>query len=577
MSVAAASAVALAVSVVQVSAATAAPAGTITELSAGLPVGSAPEEIAPGPDGNLWFVDGGTTAVGRITPAGGVSEFSAGLGSGHDPNAIAPGPDGNVWFTDETSTGAIGQVTPGGTITEFSAGLKPGSAPSFIAPGPDGNLWFTDRGTTPAIGRITPSGTITEFSEGLSPGGFPIAIAPGPDGNLWFTDGGTTKAVGKITPSGTITEFTGLKAGSGPGTIAPGPDGNLWFTEVGSSIAIGRITPSGAITEFSTGLKPGSTPISIAPGADGNVWFTDRGTTPAIGRITSAGTITEFSAGLAAESAPASIAPGPDGGLWFTDLGTTKAIGQVATGAPEALAASPVVSGGAKAGAAQLCSASWSTWAGQQPSASLYGFDGYRWLLDGVQFATGQIYTPTSVNVGHQLSCAETVTYPLPFFVSTSAVSAPSTVVGASPLPVITCCAPAPLRITAAKQSHRVWREGRRLAHISRRPPVGTTFSFTLNQQARVSFAFTQQASGRVLGGRCVAQTKANRAHRSCRRSLTRGSLTIAGHLGSNGVAFQGRLSRSKKLALGTYTLVIVAANAAGRSSPSRLTFTIVK
>jgi streptogramin lyase len=40
--------------------------------------GSDPTEIAPGPDGNLWFIDGGATkAIGRITPTRTITEFSA--------------------------------------------------------------------------------------------------------------------------------------------------------------------------------------------------------------------------------------------------------------------------------------------------------------------------------------------------------------------------------------------------------------------------------------------------------------------------------------------------------------------
>lgn len=65
-----------------------------------------------------------------------------------------PGPDGNMWFTDFGTTKAFGRVTPTGTITEFTGGLNPGAAPLGIAPGADGNLWFADDGATKAIGRI---------------------------------------------------------------------------------------------------------------------------------------------------------------------------------------------------------------------------------------------------------------------------------------------------------------------------------------------------------------------------------------------------------------------------------------
>lgn len=54
--------------------------------------------------------------------------------------------------------------------------------------------------------------------------------------------------------------------------------------------------------------------------------------------------------------------------------------------------------------------------------------------------------------------------------------------------------------------------------------------------------------------------------------------MTFTAHAGANKVAFQGRISPSKKLPPGTYTLIITAANAAGqRSSPESLSFTIVK
>jgi len=138
-----------------------------------------------------------------------------------------------------------------------------------------------------------------------------------------------------------------------------------------------------------------------------------------------------------------------------------------------------------------------------------------------------------------------------------------------------------PPSITAARQSNSRWRDGGKLAQVSkrkRRPPVGTTFSFSLNEPARVSFAFTQQVGGRKVKGNCVAQTRKNRRNRFCKRTVTRGTLSFTGHTGSNKVSFQGRISHSKKLGLGSYTLVITATNAARQhSSPKQLSFTIVK
>ena len=126
------------------------------------------------------------------------------------------------------------------------------------------------------------------------------------------------------------------------------------------------------------------------------------------------------------------------------------------------------------------------------------------------------------------------------------------------PLPSVPSETSPPPVVQHVRQSATRWREGNRLARISRaKPPTGTTFSFSLNQQAIVTFSFTKRASG---------------------RKVTAGRLTFTGHGGTNKVVFQGRISPVKKLKPGYYTLVITATNSAGvRSSPKSLSFTIVK
>ena len=72
--------------------------------------------------------------------------------------------------------------------------------------------------------------------------------------------------------------------------------------------------------------------------------------------------------------------------------------------------------------------------------------------------------------------------------------------------------------------------------------------------------------------------TPRNRSRRPCKRFVAAGSIpTFAGKVGLNRVRFQGRLTSSRRLALGSYRVVLsvvdAAANHSTRNGP---TFTIV-
>jgi streptogramin lyase len=546
------------------------PTGTITEF----PVPTAESGltgIAPGPDGNVWFTEFEADKIARISPTGAVTEFPLPIAEA-GPTDIVMGPDGNMWFTEYGSGKrkgngeTIGRITPSGAITEFTTREKE-TGPESITLGPDGNLWFTEsqRGR---IGRITPSGEVAEFPTKHSPSG----ITAGPDGNVWFTEPYGSK-IGVITPTGTINEFSVPQVGeplenSEPEDITTGPDGNLWFTDRSRS-QIGRITPSGTVTQFPIPTE-NSDPVGIAAGPDGNVWFAESGGDGGgtIGRITPAGTFSGFTP--TANSGPLEIAPGANGEMWFTEQRKNQ-IGEISVGAPEPAIAPGSITGGGLVGTSQTCDLTWNSWGSLQPSPSLFGFDGYHWLLNGAAIASGPSYTPSITQVSDSLVCTETVTYPNPFLVTAGAASQPVTVVAPPPT------------ITAAHESASTWRVGHKLAQISRRrkakaPPVGTTFSFALNEPSTVSFSFTQQVAGSTVNHKCVARTRKNAKHRSCHRTVTVGRLSFAGQIGTNQVVFQGRVSSRTKLAPGRYALVILATNSIGlTSTPVALGFTIRK
>lgn len=144
--------------------------------------------------------------------------------------------------------------------------------------------------------------------------------------------------------------------------------------------------------------------------------------------------------------------------------------------------------------------------------------------------------------------------------------------------------APAPStaapKLSGLRQSHSRWSEGSKLAKLTARRgsiPTGTTFSFTLNQPATVTFTFTRLVSGRKVAGKCRAQNRGNRRHALCKRRVTAGALRLPGHAGLVKVAFQGRVSASKRLRPGAYALAVVARVERRASRPATLRFTIVK
>ena len=108
--------------------------------------------------------------------------------------------------------------------------------------------------------------------------------------------------------------------------------------------------------------------------------------------------------------------------------------------------------------------------------------------------------------------------------------------------------------------------------------PVGTIFSFTLNQKAAVKLSFVRQTPGRRVSGRCAPANRSNRTRAHCRLSRPVGALSFTAHPGQNRAFFDGRISLSQALVPAGYALTLTATNAAGqRSTPRSLHFTVLR
>jgi virginiamycin B lyase len=161
---------------------------------------------------------------------------------------LAPAPDGGVWFTAQAS-GHLGWFEPSTGRTELVS-LGSGSAPHGVIQGPDHAAWVTDGGQN-AIARVSwPQRAVTLYR---LPEGTPYAnlntCAFDGDGDLWFT--GQGGFVGKVAvKSGQVTVKQSPR-GRGPYGICATPAGEIWWCSLaGSFIAhLDRRTGESRIVE----------------------------------------------------------------------------------------------------------------------------------------------------------------------------------------------------------------------------------------------------------------------------------------------------------------------------------------
>lgn len=206
--------------------------------------------ITAGPDGAMWFTVPSQDFIGRITaptdaqatagtPRGQITVFAA--PDGGAPDDIALGEDGALWFT-LPGTGRLGRAVPTSqaptpTITEVAI-PTPGSAPTRLTTGPDGRIWFSAPGTR-TIGRIGGNGLVVEMP--LPAGvGTPGDVASAPDGALWFVEiDGARNALGRINDAGQVTRYELPDPQGAVAELVRGSDGDLRYARADGRI--GRV------------------------------------------------------------------------------------------------------------------------------------------------------------------------------------------------------------------------------------------------------------------------------------------------------------------------------------------------
>ena len=240
------------------------------------------------PQGNLFVADTNNNRIRKITPEGVVSTVAGqaqgsvdGTGTGARlalPRGIAMDRGGNLYWADGL-THTIRKMTPGGAVTTLAGraaetGTADGAgatarfnSPTGVAVDAGGNIFVADTNNH-VIRRITPAGEVSTFAGqagtiGSTDGtiaaarfNFPGRLVIDAAGNLYVT---ATTAVRRISPAGIVTTpvgaggFTGTSYVDGPGTtarfaliqgMAADPFGTLYLAD-GSNALVRKAAPVG--------------------------------------------------------------------------------------------------------------------------------------------------------------------------------------------------------------------------------------------------------------------------------------------------------------------------------------------
>lgn len=120
-----------------------------------VPIGSAPHDVAPSPDGTVWYTAQAQGAVGRLDPRDGKADRVP-LGAGSAPHGVIIGPDQAAWITDGGQN-AIVRVDPKTlAVTRFPLPKdRPNANLNTAVFDKRGHLWFT--GQSGLYGELDPA------------------------------------------------------------------------------------------------------------------------------------------------------------------------------------------------------------------------------------------------------------------------------------------------------------------------------------------------------------------------------------------------------------------------------------
>ncbi len=238
-----------------------------------VPRGSHPHDVAPAPDGTVWYTAQRSGELGRLDPATGETHHIR-LGSGSAPHGVIVGPDGAPWITD-SGLNAIVRVDPATEevqVFPLPAGSGYANLNTAAFDG-RGVLWFT--GQSGVYGHLDPQmGKVEVFDAPRGRG--PYGIATTPDGSVYYASLAGSHIARIDLDTGAATVIEPPTPGQGARRVWSDSTGRIWVSEWDAGQVAGYDPATGEWREW---RLPGDNPQTYAVYVDERdlVWLSDFG------------------------------------------------------------------------------------------------------------------------------------------------------------------------------------------------------------------------------------------------------------------------------------------------------------
>ena len=205
-------------------------------------------------------------ALAQAAPAAQVAYYNVPPGS--HPHDVAPAPDGKIWYTAQRQ-GALGILDPETGKTEHIP-LGGESAPHGVIAGPDRAAWITDSGLN-AIVRVDPATKAVRhfpLPQDFADANLNTATFD-PKGILWFT--GQNGVYGRVDPKTGKTDAWASPKGRGPYGIAATPSGDVWYVSLAGNY-LAKINPANGAAMVVEPPTEGAGPRRVWSDSKGILW-----------------------------------------------------------------------------------------------------------------------------------------------------------------------------------------------------------------------------------------------------------------------------------------------------------------